>query len=111
MRLTLTASPTMRINAEMLTPDHCNGLSAEQLARQTLPSSEGDIAIGDLFNIEEDTSKSLLISGDCEQFDYVGAKMKEHQLKVEGSVGDYAAANLESGQLEDYRQCRSLHRM
>ncbi len=100
MRLTLTASPTMRINAEMLTPDHCNSLSAKQLAKQTLPSSEGEIAMGDLFEIEEDSSKSLLISGDCEQFDYVGAKMKEHQLKVEGSVGDYAAANLEGGQLE-----------
>ena len=100
MRLTLTSSPTMRINAEMLTPDHCNSLSAQQLAKQTLPSSAGEVAIGDLFDIEEDSSKSLLISGDCQQFDYLGAKMKENQLKIEGSVGDYAAANLGGGQLE-----------
>ena len=100
MRLTLTSSPTMRINAEKLTPDYCNSLSAEQLAKQTLPSSEGDIAVGDLFGIEEDSSKSLLISGDCTQFDYVGAKMKANQIKVEGSVGDYAAATLGGGQLE-----------
>ena len=100
MRLTLISSPTMRINAECLTPEYCNKLSKKQLARQTLPSSEGEIAIGDLFKIEEDSSKSLLISGNCEQFDYIGAKVKESQLKVEGSVGDYAAATLSGGQLE-----------
>ena len=89
-----------RLNADLLTPEYCCDLSEKQLANKTLTSSDGDIAIGDLFKIEKDSSKSLLISGDCEQFDYIGAKLHDGELKVEGSVGDYAAADMRGGRLE-----------
>ena len=100
MRLLLKSSPLARINATILTPEYCCEISPKQLAKQTLASSEGEIAIGDLFKIEQDSSKSLLISGDCKQFDYIGAKMTTSQIKVEGAVGDYAAATMAGGQLE-----------
>ena len=100
MKLILKSSPAYRINAAALTPEYCNDISVKQLAQQTLPSSGGDIAIGDLFKIEKDSSKSLFISGACEQFDYIGAKMTDNQIKVEGSVGDYAGATMSGGQLE-----------
>lgn len=90
----------MRINATILTPEYCRSFSEKQLASKTLPSSDGEIAIGDLFKIEQDSSNALLISGDCEHFDYMGAEMSEGHLKVEGSVGDYAAAAMRGGQIE-----------
>ena len=90
----------MRINASTLTPEYCHSISEKQLAKKTLPSSRGEIVIGDLFKIEKDSSESLLISGDCEQFDYIGAELHDNQIKVEGSVGDYAGATMRGGQLE-----------
>lgn len=100
MKLNLKSSVTARIDATMLTPEYCHSLSEKQLTKKTLPSSQGEIAIGDLFKIEKDSSESLLISGDCEQFDYIGAKLHDNQIKVEGSVGDYAAATMRGGRLE-----------
>ena len=100
MKLTLKSAVTVRLNAAILTPEYCRTLSVKQLANKTLASSDGEIAIGDLFKIEKDSSKSLLISGDCVQFDYIGAKMQADQIKVEGSVGDYAAAAMRGGRLE-----------
>lgn len=100
MKLTLKAEPQTRIDASPLTVQLCSELSEKALAAQTFKTIQGEVALGDLFKIEKDSSPTLTISGDCQKFDYLGAQMSEGHIIVDGSAGDYSGALMTGGQLD-----------
>ena len=100
MKLILKKIPQARVDAAQLTPQFCHEQSVKTLAACMLKTSQGQVALGELFDIKEDSSAVLVLDGDFEKFDYLGAQMTTGHIVVHGSVGDYAGATLSGGQLD-----------
>lgn len=100
MKLTLKEIPQARVDASQLTPRFCHKQSVKTLAACMLKTSQGEMALGELFDIKDDPSEILVLDGNFEKFDYLGAQMTTGHIVVHGSVGDYAGATLSGGQLD-----------
>lgn len=103
LTLRLKTAPALRIDLRRLTPVALSGLSASEVAALPLWHGRERIAVGDLFDIAAHTVDgdiaSLVFEGDLTRFDRIGWNMESGELRVEGSVGDYAGCGMAGGTL------------
>ncbi|TWU15120.1 formylmethanofuran dehydrogenase subunit C [Allorhodopirellula heiligendammensis] len=92
------------IDASSVRLDRLMEMSADQIARQSVPALSVEVELGDLFEIdcrETDTGQPILIfQGDCGGVHRVGQQHRVGQIIVEGNVGDYCGACMSGGTID-----------
>lgn len=91
--------PSLPIEAECITPDRFEGLSARDVA--ALPAAVGneEAALGDLFRVEGKGSEEIRIAGAIARLRGVGSGMTRGRIVIEGDVGPHAGARMSGGEL------------
>ena len=98
-RLTLKQAPTLRIDARKLQPSALATLTSSDVERIQLPHGRDTLAVGELFNVQSNNDTTLTLEGDLTRFDHIGCCLTDGELRVNGSVGNYAGAGMSGGRL------------
>lgn len=98
-RLSLRAPLEARVDLSALSPAALTGLDDSAVARLSVPYGAGRMALGDLFEVKREAADALILSGDP-RLDFVGAKLNDGEILVEGPVGALAGAGMTGGRLK-----------
>ncbi|OYP28391.1 formylmethanofuran dehydrogenase subunit C [Rhodopirellula sp. MGV] len=99
--LTLQPHPFQRIDASTLRRSWLADKTQAQIEKSTLVADGMPVPFGDLFRIlvNESETDEIIIEGDAERCDGLGALHDRGVFRVLGHVGDYAGASLRGGTL------------
>ncbi len=100
LKLTLKDQPTVPLEAEMLTPDHFDGLSLDAIKALPLFHGKRQVRVDDFFTVEGEPSDELEIHGDVAKVKYIGRAMTRGRIKVYGNVGMHLGAAMKGGSIE-----------
>lgn len=100
LTLTLKAAPPQRLDLSALTPSALADKSSSEIAHIAIGTSRDPVTIGDVFAISGSAGERLTIAGATAHCDFVGARLSNGTIFVDGDVGAYAAANMKGGRLE-----------
>lgn len=99
-RLTLKATPALRVDLRGVTPMALAGLSAPEVERLQLGYGNTRLALAEFFRVEpHHRDDSLVLDGDLSRFDRVGWQLAGGRIRVDGSVGHYAGGCMSAGEL------------
>lgn len=99
-RLTLKASPALRVDLRGVTPTALAGLSAAEVERLHLGYGNARIPLAEFFRIEpHEHNDSLIFDGDLSRFDRVGWQLAGGRIHVDGNVGHHAGGCMTAGEL------------
>jgi formylmethanofuran dehydrogenase subunit C len=95
-------APGFRVDAARLLPTALAALTVAEIERLVLPACNETCAAGDLFDItrSEGDSTALVIEGEAQWLDRLGAKMTEGRIDVHGATGDHAGFQMGGGTLQ-----------
>jgi formylmethanofuran dehydrogenase subunit C len=99
LRLTLRAPHDGRLDLSGVVPDRLLPLTAAEIAQLPISARGRTAALGDYFDIEDGARDKLVLGGDLQQVDSIGAAMRDGLLVVEGSVGNRLATNMRGGHI------------
>jgi formylmethanofuran dehydrogenase subunit C len=99
-RLTLTASPALRVDLRGVTPAALAGLSAADVERLQLGYGNARLPLAEFFRVEpHDNDDSLVFDGDLSRSDRVGWQLTAGRIRVVGNVGHYAGGCMSAGEI------------
>ena len=91
---TLKNNPTFKLDCSQLTPDKLAKLSLDKILEITLTSN---IKVSDLFEVTGDNFEYIIFKKCTPQLDYIGHKMLNGNITIEGDCGDFLGANMRGG--------------
>ncbi|MFC0400119.1 formylmethanofuran dehydrogenase subunit C [Paraburkholderia rhizosphaerae] len=104
--LRVKAAPDFRVDGSVLQPAELVTQSTDELARIVLHAGNDRCVLGDLFDVsrsepqtDNDAQHELIIDGDVQWLDRVGAHLAGGRLHVTGTTGDYAGLRMTGGTL------------
>ncbi|MEM5367732.1 formylmethanofuran dehydrogenase subunit C [Paraburkholderia azotifigens] len=110
--LRLKQAPALRIDARELLPARLAELAAQDICAIALWHGAERINVGDLFAVEigESTREApqLVLEGDMQRFDRIGARMNAGHMLVDGNAGDFAGLQMGAGTLLVAGDCGSF---
>jgi formylmethanofuran dehydrogenase subunit C len=97
LTLTMKNAPEVPLEADALSPEHFEGMSAAQAS--TLPVLYGNrrAQLGDFFSIEGEGDGELRIVGDCMRVKRIGAAMTRGCIVIDGDAGMHLGAGMSGG--------------
>lgn len=99
MRLLLRQVPPLRVDLRGITPLALAGLGVAEVEQLRVGHGNAAVPLAEFFRAEAGADDALVLEGDLSRFDRVGWQMAGGQLRVEGSVGDYAGGGMSAGEL------------
>ncbi|HVH67371.1 MAG TPA: formylmethanofuran dehydrogenase subunit C [Gemmatimonadales bacterium] len=97
---TLRTTPTVPLEAEVLSPTRLSGLSAREAAKLSVVYGNQRADLGDFFEVGGGTADGELhLTGDLARVKRIGAGMAEGRIVVHGSVGMHLGANMTGGEI------------
>lgn len=99
IRLTLKKSPTVPLEAEVLSPDRLSDLSRDEIAALTLYHGKRQVRIDEFFDVEGEKSEEVEVEGDLNKVRWIGRAMSRGTLTVRGSVGMHLGAHMTGGEI------------
>jgi formylmethanofuran dehydrogenase subunit C len=100
LTLKYTASTTIPVEAEIITPDNLAGKSPLEIAKLKVQHGNREESLGDFFAIDGDASDGhLTLEGDCSRVKLVGAEMKSGRIDIRGPIGMHVGAEMRGGEL------------
>jgi formylmethanofuran dehydrogenase subunit C len=101
MRLTYTATTTIPVEAECVTPDNLSGKTPAEVAALAVQHGNRAEKLGDFFTVEGDAADGeVLVEGDCRRVKWLGAGMTRGRLTVRGGVGMHLGSEMRGGRIE-----------
>ena len=100
LTLTLRAAPAARVWAPTLTPGRLQGLGASEVAALTVRCGREMVAVGEMFEVSGTADEQVVLCGDLQRLDGIGASMAGGRLVVEGVCGNHLGARMSDGELE-----------
>jgi formylmethanofuran dehydrogenase subunit C len=99
--LRVRSAPGCRVDAERLVPAALAALTVAEIGRIVLPAGNEICAAGDLFDISrtEGDVAALVIEGEVQWLDRLGANLAEGRIDVQGSVGNHTGFRMAGGEL------------
>lgn len=99
--LRVRTAPGLRVNADRLLPGALAALSVAEVGRLVLPAGNETCTVGDVFDItrSEGELAALVIEGEAQWLDRLGAKMTEGRIDVHGASGDHTGFQMAGGEL------------
>jgi formylmethanofuran dehydrogenase subunit C len=101
IRLRLTGKPPGRLSLEGVIPEKLAGLAVPDIARLPLLDGNRRGALGDWFDVasEAGAEDRLVIAGEGDRLDDIGADMTRGEIVVEGDVGACAGLAMTGGRI------------
>ncbi len=98
--LRLKRSPTVPLEAEVITPDVLGSLSNSEIRSLTVYHGKRRLPLGDFFDVEGEHSCDLELHGNMEKVRWVGRAMSQGSVTVHGSIGMHLGAYMSGGRIE-----------
>jgi formylmethanofuran dehydrogenase subunit C len=89
-----------RIDAAELTPRRLAKLSQGEIERIVVGSTKRQLKVGDVFAIGGRAGGTVTFESGSNRLDFVGSRLEEGSVIVEGDVGDYAGREMSGGRLD-----------
>jgi formylmethanofuran dehydrogenase subunit C len=86
--------------APVLQPGRLRGLGTYEVAALTVRCGRQTRAVGELFDVSGSVGEELVLVGDLERLDGIGASMTGGRVVVEGRCGDHVGARMSGGEIE-----------
>jgi len=99
LELTLTTTPTVPLEADVISPARLTGLSAAAAAKLTVVHGNVRADLGEFFKIKGTGNGEVHVTGDLSRIKMIGAGMTEGRLIVHGSVGMHLGARMAGGEI------------
>jgi formylmethanofuran dehydrogenase subunit C len=99
LTLTLTSAPEVPLEAEALSPERFEGMSAAQAAAVAVLHGNRRAQIGDFFRVDGKGNGELRVVGDCARVKRIGAAMTRGSLVIEGNAGMHLGAGMSGGSI------------
>jgi formylmethanofuran dehydrogenase subunit C len=101
IRLALKGPPRARLSLATLLPERLAGLPAAEIERLPLNAGRHAGTVGDWFRVDvsDQADDRVVISGEGERLDNIGAGMTRGELVVDGDAGAYVALGMSGGRL------------
>lgn len=96
----LKAAADERLDVSELTPRRLASLSQGDIERIVIGSTKRQAKVGDVFAVGGRAGDSVTFETGSNRIDFVGARLEEGSVIVNGDVGDYAAREMSGGRLE-----------
>jgi len=102
--LTPNPQPKIPIEAEVISPDSFAGKMAEEIAKLPVWKGNNQATLGEFFNVSEDAPAKpaemrIIIAGDVSRTKYIGARMTEGEIVIEGDVDMRVGSEMEGGRI------------
>jgi len=97
LTLTMRSAPEVPLEAEVLSPERFEGMSAAQAAEAAVLYGNRRAQLGDFFSIEGKGDGELRLVGDCTRVKRIGAAMTRGRIVIEGDVGMHLGAGMSGG--------------
>jgi len=97
LTLTLKNAPEVPLEAEAISPERLEGMSASQAAGVAVLYGNRQAQLGDFFGIEGTGDGELRVVGDCGRVKRIGAAMSRGRLLVEGHAGMHLGVGMSGG--------------
>jgi formylmethanofuran dehydrogenase subunit C len=98
--LTLKEQPNVPLEAESLSPDHTQGLTAGAVGALPVFLGKRQLRVDDFFAVEGEGGEQLEIRGDAHQVKWVGRGMTQGRINVVGNIGMHLGAYMKGGTIE-----------
>ncbi len=97
--LTPTATLTVPLEAETITPDAFAGHGRGEVER--LPVLHGNVTatLGDFFTVRGEVDETIRLEGDLSRVKYVGKGMTRGRIEVRGDAGMHLGAEMRGGEI------------
>ena len=96
----LKRTPTVPLEAEVLTPDVIGGLSNAEIRALTVYHGKRQLPLGDFCDIEGEHSDELVLHGDMHKVRWVGRGMSRGSITIHGSIGMHLGAYMRGGRID-----------
>lgn len=97
--LTLYATPTVPLEADVISPARLAGLSALEAAKLGVVYGNQRADLGEFFRISGTPNADVHVSGDLSRVKLIGAGMTAGRLVVHGPVGMHLGAGMSGGEI------------
>jgi len=96
----LKAAPEERLDVSELTPRRLASLSQGEIERIVVGSTKRQARVGDVFTLGGRPGDSVRFENGSGHLDFVGSRLDEGTVFVDGDVGDYAGREMSGGRLD-----------
>jgi len=98
--LRLKRTPTVPLEAEVLSPDVMSGLSNDEIRSLTIYHGKRQLPISEFFDVEGERSEDVVIHGAMQKVRWIGRGMSKGSITVHGTVGMHLGAYMTGGRIE-----------
>ncbi len=88
---------TQQIDCRFLTPNNLAHLTTAQIENLSLLNTQISPKISDYFDISGTNSNHIIFKNANQQLDYIGHKMTQGQISIEGDCGDFLGSQMRGG--------------
>lgn len=100
LTLRLTRTPTVPLEAEVISPDTLAGLSNAEIRALTVYHGKRQLPLGEFFDVDGEQSEHVELHGDLTKVRWIGRAMSRGSVTVHGSVGMHLGAYMSGGRIE-----------
>lgn len=100
LTLRLNAPPSERLDLSQLMPAHLATMSSADVPHLVIGTSKSGLTVGDVFKVAGTPGERLVFEGGSSRFDFVGAKLTQGTVIVDGDAGMCAGHTMRGGRLE-----------
>jgi formylmethanofuran dehydrogenase subunit C len=98
--LTPTATLTVPLEAESVTPDAFAGRTRAEVERLSVLHGNTSAALADFFTVQGDADEAIRLEGDCSRVKYLGKGMTRGRLEIRGDAGMHLGAEMRGGEIQ-----------
>jgi len=99
LTFTLKSNIANKINCSRLTPNTLAGLSIAEIGNLKLSIAKNSDNVTDLFEVSGTNTENIIFKNSSPQLDFIGHKMSNGSITIEGNCGDFLGANMQSGNI------------
>lgn len=100
LRMEITKTVEAPIFGEMISPANLGGMSLSEVKKLDLQIGNKTYKLDQVFSIEElDSENKLVLAGDLSHVRFVGSRMTEGNILVEGRAGPYLGDSMKGGEI------------
>jgi formylmethanofuran dehydrogenase subunit C len=99
LQLALHTSPSVPLEAEVLTPDRLSGLNDAQAAALPVRHGNQPATLGDFFRVRGTGNGEVRLAGDLARVKRIGEGMTHGRLIVDGRAGMHLGAAMQGGEI------------
>jgi len=104
VKLSLKKANKIPIEADNVNPDNFAGKTAEEIKAISVWYGNGQCPLGDLFNVEAESSDSventkIVFEGDVSRVKRIGQNMSAGEIEINGNVDMHCGSNMKGGKI------------